>query len=79
MQQHPTKDKNMKSDIHTTASIGTCMICVAKPETSGMKIANMSRTVTKHLSPTDQPAMRLIPAFFFDQGYLESLKHRVVL
>lgn len=71
MQPHPTKDKKRKPVIHDTASIGTEMICVLKLETIVISLANMLTTMIKHLSPTDQPAMRWMLTFFIDQGSLK--------
>lgn len=64
----------MKPVIHTTASIGTGMICVLKPETIGMTLGDMLQSVFIHLFPTEQPVMRSLLTFFIDQGYLEISK-----
>ena len=45
MQMHPTKDKKQKPVIHTTASIGTGMICVLKPEVIGMRLGDKLKSV----------------------------------
>jgi hypothetical protein len=74
MQTHPTKDKKQKPVIHTTASIGSGMILILKPEFIGMKLSDMLREVIKELAPSDQPAMRKLLGFFIDRGYLEIAK-----
>ena len=71
MQPHQTNDKKMKPVIHTTALIGTGMICVLKPETIDMKLGDMLRSVITHLSPTKQPNMQSLLTFFIDQGYFD--------
>ena len=50
------------------------MICVVKPETIGMKVMDMLRTVIKHLPPTDHPFIRSMLTILIDRGYLEISK-----